>query len=154
MPEIEASETPRIHAAGIAALRATRPWALFVGIVALVLAAIGVINAFIYSLGPPLKLPPGTSAQVSALASGFATLSAIVGVVVYGLFGWFALQFARKIKASLSAANPEKLEEALWWQRRYWTLQGILLIVTIIIAVLVFIVSIIVGMHIAAADAG
>ncbi len=149
----ESGGPPRVNAAGIAALRATRPWALFAGIVALVLAALGVIDACVYSLGSPPALPSGTPPHVAAMVSGLATLGAVVGVVVNGLFAWFALRYGRGIKLSLEGASGERLEEALSWQRRYWTLQGVLMIIMIIVFVCAIVAAIIVGTNIAAHDA-
>ncbi len=152
MIETEADVPPRLGPRGVAALRASRPWALLVGIIAFVLAALGVVDAFVFSLVGLPDLSARGELHAASLVTGFATLSALIGVVICGLSGWFALQYGRRVKSGLDEASPQQLEAALWWQRRYWTLQGILMVVLIVVAVLVFAAAIIVAPHIAAQD--
>src|SRR5699024_4892691 len=81
--------------------------------------------------------------HVMAWVSGLVLAGAIVGIVGSCLFAWFALQYGRGIKACLEQRSGERLEEALWWQRRYWTLQGVLMIIGMVVAVLGIVTAIV-----------
>lgn len=135
MNTTEDNTAPRIHEKSIAALRATRPWALVVSVVALVLAAASLVHLFVYSLAGLQVLPAGSPQYLTVMFSGFLVVGAILGLVANALFAWFSLQYGRGIKATLEQQSAERLEEAMWWQKRYWTLQGVLVIVGIVLAV-------------------
>ncbi|MGH8274129.1 MAG: hypothetical protein ACRES9_07750 [Gammaproteobacteria bacterium] len=103
-----------------------------VGIVAIVAAVVTVANAVVYF---PLQHHHSTHSIVP-LDEGIVVVGAIVNVVIYGLTAWFALQYGRGLASSMRNKDAAELEAALWWQRRYWTLQGVLMIVFIVFSVL------------------
>lgn len=125
-------------------MRRTWPWARLAGIAALAAAVLTVVDALMYLILPhaqPANAPP----YFAALGEGVVVAGAVVNFVIYGFSGWFALQYGRGLAASLGGADAARLEAALWWQRRYWTLQGVLMIIFIAIFVLTFIAAVLIG---------
>ena len=157
-----ASVMPRLDERGIEALRRTRPWALFTGIMAFIFAAYSLFNASVYMFFRPhfplgtssQQLPPEVVAAVVKLLFVAGIVTGIVGLCVNCLFGWFAIQYGRSIKSSLERGSAEGLESAMWWQRRYWTLQGVMLIVGIVVAILAFIGIVAMGVIVGAQHGG
>ncbi|MDN5844521.1 MAG: hypothetical protein L0H54_13875 [Alcaligenaceae bacterium] len=98
-------------------------------------------------------IPANMPATLVAFTMTVSIVMAALSVLVSGLYGWFALQYARQIKLCMDSLSPQRFEDAMQWQRRYWTLQGVALIVGIALAI-VMVVGIIVLSVMAAQQGG
>jgi hypothetical protein len=123
---------------GIAALHSTRSWAKFVGVVAIVGGVISIINTAVV-LWFPRPLPANAPQYLAGMRQAIGISGIVFTLVVYGLAAWFALAYGRGLTTGLSHTDGSGLEAALWWQRRYWTLQGVLTIVAIVVLVLLLV---------------
>lgn len=135
MPETGMDRDLYIRERGIAALGGTRGWATFVGVIALVSGVLGIINVMLF-LASPRSLFADMPARFAGLRQFLSIAVVVWNVVVYGLVSWFALAFARALATNVTRSDGGGLETALWWQRRYWTLQGVLTIVAMVVFVL------------------
>jgi hypothetical protein len=136
----------RVGPRGVEALRRTRGWARLAGVMTIAMAAITVISFLVHlglSFDRATRLPLNVN---TSLGYGLGILVAVWTVVVGGLGGWFALAYARGLETDLRRANGGGLEDALWWQRRYWTLQGVLTIIFIVLFVLGIAASVVYGL--------
>ncbi len=146
MSDITAAGTLGVSGRGLEALRGTRRWALLVAIFMLLTMAAGIAGNLIYAargLGPP-GVSPELRQAVRFMHLGFA----ICALFIDGAFAWFALQYARRLGASLRTGDSAALEAAFWWQRRFWTLQGVLIIVFIALYIIgIFAAIVLVALH-------
>ncbi|MGH8226071.1 MAG: hypothetical protein ACRER1_07980 [Gammaproteobacteria bacterium] len=143
MSDLAATGPLGVSGRGLEALRSTRRWVLLVAILMLVALVGGVVGNLIYAVrgSIPSNLPPELRQVTRLMHLGFA----ISTLLIDGVFAWFALQYARHLGSSLRTGDPAVLEAAFWWQRRFWTLQGALVIAFIalyIIGIIAFIVFI------------
>lgn len=136
----------RIGQSGIGTLKRTRPWALFVGIIAFVGAAANIFKLLQLLLAAPSSyLPASVPSSMAPFIFTEQLVASVVGVGIGCLFGWFALRYSHHLKTCMETMDPRRLEDALWWQKRYWTLQGGVVILCIVLAIVGMIAAFAVG---------
>ena len=126
-----------------AQLRRTQPWVRL-------LAILGFVSAGFMILGGLLA---------GAVGAAAGSMETMVLLFIYPLFGVLyiypslcLLRYANSIRTYLSAPLGEHLEAALDAQRAFWKFAGILTLVSIVAAVLIFVLALVLG--IAAGVAG
>jgi hypothetical protein len=118
------------------AMRQTRPWVLFLGI-------LGFIGAGFMVLGGLAMLVAGSAmggAEVGAVAALYIVLA-----VVYIFPSLYLYRYASSIKMLLTGYGVHALEEALTHQKSFWKLVGIVTAVSMVLYFVGIIVFVIVG---------
>lgn len=116
------------------ALRKTRPWVLFLGIMSIIGAVLIGLDARLSGLAVA-----GLSAADQMTAAGVAARNMYMvfiatfafEILIFVLFAIFHLRYAGAIRRSLAAAGSGQtaLDEALAAQRNFWVLMGIVMLV-------------------------
>ncbi|MDN5863941.1 MAG: hypothetical protein L0I62_01800 [Gammaproteobacteria bacterium] len=89
--------------------------------------------------------PGGALGRMIEFMLSAKIFTGILGVVIGCLFAWFALQYGRQIKVCLDTMDPPRLEDALQWQKRYWALQSVVFILTVVLVIAGAIVGAVLG---------
>lgn len=145
MEEAEKAIMAKIGPRGISAMRRTRPWALLISIIVLIGVAINLVDLFVRVLAPmPIVAPDVPQKMVSVIITT-SIVFGIAGIVVGSLGAWFALQYGRRIKVCLDTMSSQTLEDALRAQRHFWTFQGVMMIVGIVVAISAFVGMVVMG---------
>lgn len=127
------------------ALRATRPWVLFLGILGFVGAGFMVLGGLFFLFA---MLAAATGGGSSATGVGQAVLVAAMYVFfggVYALFAWLLIRYSGAIGRFLATDATEHLEQALDSQRVFWKVSGIVAIVSMVLSFLAVIAVAVVG---------
>ncbi|MDM3870318.1 DUF5362 family protein [Porticoccus sp. W117] len=113
-------------------LTGTRPWVLFIAIVAMLFAVLMTIIGLVFFFGgAALGLSDGAGI-------GFAGIGSVMGIMylVIGLFYFFPaiymIKYASRIKDVVRNPNNSSLAIALDQQRKLWKFLGILTIIAIV----------------------
>ncbi|HEX5313905.1 MAG TPA: hypothetical protein VFX38_03225 [Gammaproteobacteria bacterium] len=136
----EESGAPAVAGArGLALLASTRRWAIVVGLVFAIFAALMIASYLARFFG---DRPANLSPEIWKFSRIALLVLAVLVLLLQGALSCFALQYGRRIGHSLARMDPVLLETALWWQRRFWTLQGALIMAVLILWGLAFVVGI------------
>jgi hypothetical protein len=135
----EATRETSLTARSVEALDATRAWARLSGLTLVVLSALelvmGIMNLFhMPALPGSLQLGPGSQLGIRALGM----IQAVIVLAIYGITGFYALRYARRLERIRPPARPGSgdIAVALGAQQRYWRVQGIATIIVIAVSIL------------------
>lgn len=119
-------------------LAGTRPWALFLAILAFVGAGFTILGGLILMIaGSAVGFGESAAAGVGFGVIGFFY---IVMAAVYLIPAIFLARFASRIKDVIDQPNNDTLVEALEQQRKFWKFIGVLTIVGVALGMLLAIV--------------
>lgn len=129
----------------LASMRATRPWVLLIGIMCMLLTVLMIgVSLFIMLAG-------GFGAAM-ADEMGMGALGAVGGLVLGGLYlllsliyalpGYFLLRYGGAIGRLNRSHAVEDMETALEFQKKFWRLVGILVLLIILLYVAIFAIAI------------
>jgi len=148
-----AAHEPALSARAIQALSSTQGWARFAGVAMLGAALLKMIQTglFLGHFRNNPQMQQLTDAAQNA-AIGGAIVAGVVTTTIYAVIGWLALRYAERLNYVKPPRRPDSQDivQALGAQHRYWRFQGVLLVVTLALLVLVFLIMI-VGIFAAAA---
>lgn len=130
----------------LGALRATRPWVKFIAIVWFV----GVAFTVIFGLAMITGIYTGFSMPgfPALLGRVFGTFY-IVMALVYVAPALYLYRYAKAIAGVQGSAVMASFEDALKQQKSFWKFYGIFIIVFIVLCLLFFVGSMIVGLYVA-----
>jgi hypothetical protein len=132
----------------VEALRGTRPWVLFVSILALiatafmVLCACGAIGIGIVAQGFAGEL--GGPGGILLLLIYFVLYA--MAALVYAVMAYYLYKYAAAIRSFVSSHGTPHMEAALGYQRSFWRVIGIVTIIYIVLACVGGVVAIIVAL--------
>lgn len=120
------------------ALAGTRPWVLFLGILGFIATGLFVLVAVI---GIVSTMAGGPNGFPAAIGLGVVYL---VIAVVYAAASYYLFSYGQRIGDYLNGRDVRQLEEALFAQKSFWKLLGIVVaiylgLVALIIPVMLFI---------------
>lgn len=123
-----------ITAAMIEALRKTKGWVLFLGILLflgagfMLLAALGIMAAATLGGGTKSALPTGMIIGMSVFYLVFA--------VLYVLLGIYLLRYSSAIGRLMKDGDSAAMETALQSQQKFWRMAGIIGIIGVVMGIL------------------
>lgn len=119
------------------ALRATKPWVRFIAVVGFVWVGLITLGGLATLLGPR-----GAGEAFAHTAIGIFDL---VVALVYFFPCLFLFSYASAIGDTLDGGGSGALEKALQRQRSFWNYAGILALIGLVLGIIVFVATIIVG---------
>ena len=122
--------TAEVSTRTIELLNQTRPWVSLIGVVFWLITALYVIFALFAFVGVALAGQAAGAALVVAVVYG------IVGLI-YGYLAKSLTGYASRINRLNGSERVEDLEDAMEAQKNFWRLSGILLLVSIVLALVV-----------------
>ena len=132
-----ASNSGAVSDVCIEMLRQTRPWVMFLAILAFIFSALALVGGlFIMVAGfsaPGLKFP----AAIGAVYMGLALVYVYPGIKMW--------MYASAIGSLMATRSTSDLEAALAQQKGFWKFSGIATIVLIALYIVVFMVILVVG---------
>ena len=129
-----ASSGGAVSANVLEALRGTKGWVKLVGVLLFIGAAFTVIAAVGMTVGMGMM-----GSQKGAMPFGVAVLIGLVYVAlaaIYIFLGLYLVKCAGAIGRLLTDVQVTTLGEALQYQRKFWRLAGILVLISLVLAVL------------------
>jgi len=117
-------------------LRRTRPWVIFVAVVMLIGVGVGTLG---------LLVNLGMAGSAGGPTGGMICVVIAIQLVALGMWAFLAvllLKYGSAIRQLTASGRTADLDRALDAQRAYWLVTGIILIVSIAIALLMFFVMI------------
>lgn len=124
------------------AMRGTKPWTMLIGVVLIILSVfmfLGTIGMVIASLGAAAL---GNNPAMSGFPIFLVAIFYGIGAIVYLVLGIYLIKYSRAIGRLVLTNSISDMEEALWSQRKFWKLSGILTLIGIIFAILAIIAAI------------
>lgn len=122
----------------LAALIKTKKWVMIVGVVAFITVGLYLINQ-VFSWSQ-------THSGISGTAKTMVLTSSIIGLVIMALYTLLAfklVQYSRWIGRLEKSNHPADLENALDVQTKFWSLAGIIVLVTILMMIAMIFISLI-----------
>jgi Family of unknown function (DUF5362) len=123
-----------VSSAAVEALRGTKGWVKFVGILLFVCACLTLL-AVVVMLGAAVV---GTSAKTGLTFATALMMSLVYGIfgALYAFLGLYLMRFSGAIGRLIADRHPSQLEEALESQRKFWRLAGIVAMVMVALMIL------------------
>lgn len=123
----------------ITELRKTKPWVRLIGF----LAAVGLIlTAVVLAIGTLASvMGPGAMRGPAILGLGLQ----LGALVLYFLTAKFLIGYSRSIGKLEETGSSEDLIMALANQRKFWTMQGVLILIAVVVGLLLAVASIMIG---------
>jgi hypothetical protein len=127
------------------ALRGTRPWVVFIAVLAVIAAGFMVLAGGGMAVG---SLFVGGFAGEFGGMGGVALLLLyalvyVVGAVVYACMGYFLFRYAGSIRAFVTGGDTRDMELALSHQRSFWRVVGVITIIYLGMMALVLLAAIV-----------
>jgi hypothetical protein len=154
-PVMEPSVEPAVSVATLTPLAQqyldqTRPWVRFISIMTFVSAGFmlvvgGGMMAFSVYGGIAARNQGEVPALGSAIGAGVMSLVYLVMAIAYVAPGVYLFRYASAIRNLKANSNATGLEDTLKHQRSFWRYVGILMAVTMVLAVIVFVLAIALG---------
>jgi hypothetical protein len=125
-----------VTSAMVEALRGTKGWVLFIGILLFIAAVFMGLGGLMMVVGMGFAgvadkgMPGGT-----AMLAGMGVLY-LISAAIYIFMGMYLVQYAGSCSKVVKDAQPGDLEAALNHQRKFWKLGGIMALIFMVIAVL------------------
>jgi hypothetical protein len=124
----------------VEALRATRPWVMFLGVLGFIFGALVLIGAVVIFFRGMAARQPAGGLPMTIMAVIYVLIGVIQVAAAYYLFG-----YGQRIGDFLAGGHVQSLTEALNAQKSFWRLIGIVALVYLLVLALIFVVSIAVG---------
>jgi hypothetical protein len=115
------------------AMRGTKGWVLFIGVLLfvgaafMVLASIAMIAGGAF-MGAAMGAPQGATVALSGIY--------VVSAVIYIFLGLYLTRYSSAIGRLLTGGQAADLEDALQQQRKFWKLSGVLAVLFIVVFVI------------------
>lgn len=125
-----------VSAAMVEALRGTRGWVLFIGILLFIAAVFMGLGGLMMMIGMGVagiadKGAPGGTALMAGMGVVY-----LIAAAIYIFMGMYLVQYAGSCSRVVKDAQPADLEAALNHQRKFWKLGGIMALIFMLVAVL------------------
>ena len=116
----------------IEALKGTRGWVLFIGILLIIGALGGLCGGGFMMLGGFASLAGGAGPGEGGMLVGMS-LFYIVFAAIYALPAWWLIRYFSTLGDAVAYQDTEHVEKALFAQRTFWRGTGILIIVVLVL---------------------
>ncbi|VAW80045.1 hypothetical protein MNBD_GAMMA12-3259 [hydrothermal vent metagenome] len=123
----------------LASLGSTKPWALFIGIVIILVSLLTFIRLFSMMVLPVKMLAlPGS---IGSLVFVMMLMTGLFGISLM-LMGIYLIKYSSSIGRLLVSRDAGDLDSSILAQKKFWTLAGIVTLVAVILVVILIILAI------------